>query len=66
MFPDYRALLPLLLIAAIVWAQKGFYRLLAARGGAGFAIGTVPLQWVFFLCCAVSIPLALARSVRAD
>lgn len=66
MFPDYRALLPLLLTAAIVWAQTGFYRLLAARGGAGFAIGAVPLQWVFFLCCAVSIPLALTRSLRAD
>jgi GT2 family glycosyltransferase len=58
-FPDVRALLPLLLIAAIVWAQKDFYRLLVAHGGAACAIAAVPLQWVFFMCCAFSVPLGL-------
>jgi GT2 family glycosyltransferase len=56
-FPDPLALLPLLLVAVIVWAQIGFYRLLSARGGAGFAIAAVPLQTVFFIGCALAVPL---------
>ena len=57
LFPDHWVWLPLMLVAMIVWMQRGFYRLLWARGGAGLAIAAVPLQVLFFLCCALSVPL---------
>jgi len=62
--PDPWALLPLLLIAVIVWAQKDFYRLLAVQGGWGFAIAVVPLQLLFFTGCALSIPLGFLAFLR--
>jgi hypothetical protein len=62
--PDPWALLPLVLIAVIVWAQKGFYYLLSERGGVGFAIAVVPFQVLFFLGCALSIPLGVLAWLR--
>jgi len=62
--PDPWALLPLVLIAVIVWAQKGFYYLLSERGGAGFAIAVVPFQWLFFMGCALSVPLGVLAWFR--
>jgi len=62
--PDFWALLPLLFIAVIVWAQKDFYRLLCAQGGAGFAIAVVPLQLLFFMGCALAVPLGLLAFLR--
>jgi GT2 family glycosyltransferase len=62
--PDPWALLPLALIAVIVWAQKGFYYLLSERGGVGFAIAVVPFQVLFFLGCALSIPLGVLAWLR--
>jgi len=63
-FPDPWALLPLVLIAVIVWAQKGFYYLLSERGGVGFAIAVVPFQVLFFLGCALSVPLGVLFWLR--
>jgi len=61
---DPWALIPLLLIAVIVWAQKDFYRLLSTQGGIGFAIAVVPLQIVFFMSCALSVPLGFLVFLR--
>ena len=61
---DTWALLPLILIAVIAWAQKDFYHLLAARGGIGFAIAAVPLQVLFFMGCALSVPLGFMEFLR--
>jgi len=62
--PDPWALLPLLLIAVIVWAQKDFYQLLSEQGGFGFAIAIVPFQLLFFMGCALSVPLGLLAFLR--
>jgi hypothetical protein len=61
---DPWALLPLVFIAVIVWAQKGFYRLLSERGGVAFAIAIVPFQLLFFLGCALSVPLGYLAFLR--
>jgi len=61
---DVWALLPLILIAVIAWAQKDFYLLLSARGGIGFAIAVVPLQVLFFMGCALSVPLGFLKFLR--
>jgi GT2 family glycosyltransferase len=57
LLPNPWAPLPLVLTATVVWCQRDFYRLLAARGGIAFAIAAVPLQLVFFIGCAFSVPL---------
>ena len=62
--PDPWALLPLLLVAVIVWAQKDFYHLLSERGGIGFAFAVVPFQLLFFMGCALSVPLGLLAFLR--
>ncbi|WP_354693769.1 glycosyltransferase [Elongatibacter sediminis] len=51
------ALVPLGLIVVVVTTQRAFYRLLADRGGPGFAFAAIPLQLLFFISCAVSVPL---------
>ena len=59
--PDAVALLPLALILTIVLTHLGFYRFVAGKRNIAFAIAVVPMHLVFFLCCAVSIPIALAK-----
>jgi GT2 family glycosyltransferase len=59
--PDAMALLPLALILAIALTHLGFYRYVAGKRNIAFAIAVVPVHLVFFLCCAVSIPIALAK-----
>jgi len=61
---DAWALLPLTLIAVIAWAQNDFYRLLSERGGIGFAIAVLPLQVLFFMGCALSVPLGFMEFLR--
>jgi GT2 family glycosyltransferase len=61
---DPWALLPLLFVAVIVWAQQDFYHLLAQRGGIGFAFAVVPFQLLFFMGCALSVPLGLLAFLR--
>jgi GT2 family glycosyltransferase len=58
------ALLPVLLIAVIVWAQSGFYRLLARTDGVSFAIAVVPFQVLFFMGGALSVPLGYLAWIR--
>ena len=73
-------LFPALLLLTLVWPwfalpaalcglimvlmQSGFYRYLRKIRGPLFALRAIPAQWLFFLCCAVSIPLAVARKLR--
>jgi hypothetical protein len=52
--PLLTGLLPLLLTGILVWTQWGFYRLSSERHNLAFAFAVVPMQIVFFLCCAVS------------
>ena len=61
---DAWALLPLMLIAVIAWAQKDFYLLLSERGGIGFAFAVLPLQVLFFVGCALSVPLGFIDFLR--
>jgi GT2 family glycosyltransferase len=61
---DTWAWLPLSLVAVVVWAQNGFYYLLSERGGIGFAIAVIPLQLLFFMGCALSVPLGLLADLR--
>lgn len=52
--PRPLGLVPLLPILVIVWTQLGFYGLVARRHNLAFAFAAVPMQVLFFLCCAVS------------
>lgn len=58
------ALLPLVLVAVIIWSQSGFYQLLAKRGGIAFAIAVVPMQVLFFMGCALSVVLGYLAWLR--
>lgn len=71
--------LPLLALAGLAWPpafaialgaggliallQWGFLREARRLRGTAFALACVPALWVFFACCAVSIPIALLRHV---
>jgi GT2 family glycosyltransferase len=57
--PDPLAIIPLSLCLALVLTHLPFYRLILARRGIIFAMAVVPLQVVFFLGCAVSVPLGI-------
>ena len=58
------ALLPVMLIAVIVWAQFDFYRLLSRTAGINFAIAVVPFQVLFFMGGALSGPLGYLAWIR--
>ena len=58
--PSLLSLVPLMLILALVLTHLPFYRFLAGLHGLSFAIAAVPMQLLFFLTCALSIPLGLA------
>jgi hypothetical protein len=62
---DPWALVPLTLIAALVLAQLPFYRYLAQKRGGTFALAAVPMQLLFFLCCAGAIPLGIIQFYRS-
>ena len=70
--PDPLALAPLAVLIALVATHMGFYRYVAQKRGIAFAVAVVPMQVIFFLGCAVSIPLAYfqhyvgGRRVPAD
>lgn len=57
--PDPLAIIPLSLCFGLVLTHLSFYRLILARRGITFAIAVVPMQLVFFLGCAVSVPLGI-------
>jgi glycosyltransferase involved in cell wall biosynthesis len=54
------ALLFALNLAVQAAANLRFYRFLAARKGPAFALGAFPLHYVYYLCCGVSVALAIA------
>jgi hypothetical protein len=56
--PDPLAAVPLALLLALAASHFGFYRYVAAKRSLAFAIAVLPMQLLFFLGCAVSIPLA--------
>jgi glycosyltransferase involved in cell wall biosynthesis len=59
--PDPLALIPLGLTLAISSTHLVFYRYVSHKRNIAFAIAVIPMQVVFFLGCAVSIPLAFIR-----
>jgi len=63
---DPWALLPLVLIAALVLTQLPFYRYLAQKRGGAFALAAIPMQLLFFLCCAGAIPLGIIQFYRSS
>ncbi len=56
-------ILPFVLTAAIVWLQRDFFRLLFRLHGIRYAAAAVPMQLLFFIGCAVSIPLGYIQSL---
>ena len=46
---------------AVVALNADLYRFLASRRGAAFAAGSFPLHLLYFVCCGVSVVIALAR-----
>ena len=59
--PGPLALIPLALILAIASTHLAFYRYVADKRNLAFALAVVPLHIIFFLCCAVSIPIAMVK-----
>jgi glycosyltransferase involved in cell wall biosynthesis len=47
-------------LGLIVALNAGFYRFLARRRGWGFAVAAIPLHYVYFCCCGISVVIALA------
>lgn len=56
-------LMPILL-GVMIATQWGFYRFLLRSRGLGFTLMAVPAQLLFYLCCAVAIPIAYWRHWR--
>jgi GT2 family glycosyltransferase len=44
--------------AAIVALNRGFFRFLARRKGAAFAVGALPLHLLYYSCCGLSVVIA--------
>jgi len=59
--PDPWAAVPLLLLLGLTGTQSAFYRYLARKRSASFALGVVPMQLLFFLGCGLAVPLGLMR-----
>jgi hypothetical protein len=47
-------------LATLVGLNRGFYRFLAGRRGWGFAVKSVPIHYVYYCCCGVSVLIAMA------
>ena len=61
LLPDPMALIPLTLVLAISATHLPFYRYVAQKRNSAFAIAVVPMQVIFFLGCAISIPIAYIK-----
>lgn len=66
LFPDSLALIPLALLVIMLLTHLTFYRFVIQKRNLTFAIAVVPMQVIFFLCCAISIPLAYIQHYRAS
>ena len=62
--PDPLAVIPLTLLIGVIGAEADFYRYLADKRGADFAISVVPMQLLFFLGCAAAVPLGFIDHLR--
>lgn len=49
-----------LALGALAWLNFPFYRFLARRRGWAFAVAAFPLHLLYFVCCGVSVLIALA------
>jgi len=58
LIPDPFAWAPMILLLTLAISHLDFYRYIAQKRNLAFAIGVIPMQLLFFLGCAVSIPLA--------
>jgi len=61
LIPDPLAWLPLALLLALAATHLAFYHYVAQKRSMTFAIAVIPMQLLFFLGCAVSIPLAFIQ-----
>lgn len=52
--------------ALIVALNLPFYRFLASRRNAGFAVAAVPLHFLYFFCCGTAFALGVAIHYRAQ
>ena len=59
--PDPLALIPITLVLAIVATHLAFYLYIARKRNGAFAIAVAPMQVVFFLCCAIAVPIAFIQ-----
>lgn len=63
-FPTPLALLPFGLLVALVVSHVDLYAFFAQRRGIAFAIGVLPMHFLFQLCCAASVPLGIFEHLR--
>lgn len=59
--PDPLALVPMGLVLAIITTHLAFYRYVMRKRNGAFAIAVAPMQVIFFVSCAIAIPLALTK-----
>lgn len=64
--PDPLAVVPMTLVLAIVVTYLPFYQYVTSKRGDAFAIAMTPLQVVFFVSCALSIPIAFMLFYLGD
>lgn len=55
------ALLTGVIMAALLWLNRDFYRFLSSKRGATFLLAAVPLHWLYYLNCAIAFPLGHLR-----
>lgn len=55
----WAALLLVLNLLVLIVVNRGFYRFLIARRGWRFTLGAFPLHYVYYLCCGLSVAIAL-------
>jgi len=55
------AAVPLALISGLILTQQAFLRYLIRKRGSAFAIGVIPMQVLFYLGCALSVVIGVAR-----
>ncbi len=59
--PDPWAVIPLMLILALIWTHLAFYRYVAHKRSGAFAIAVIPMQVLFFLGCVVAVVVGLMQ-----
>jgi glycosyltransferase involved in cell wall biosynthesis len=52
--------------AGVTLINAPLYRYLAQRRGVGFALCCIPLHWVYFATCGVSVPITMAQHYLLD